>query len=258
MAIRRTYSNAGLFLQQHNKRIDQLGRSMIKPIAQVLKDEYNAIALSELGRGSYNSVTSQKELNNVLSAGLLRAGSAMAKDTNRLIQAATQTKKRNDDFEFESIEGRISTIMTGYVGRKIKLISAATFDQVRGRIGRLRLDGSTIDDMINDIQNYSTSVSLYRAHVIVRTEASAAAHLGQLLASEASEFDTAREWISTNDDRTRSYAGGEFDHTEADGQIANGSDGFDVSGETLLHPCDPSGSAGNVINCRCGTGVIIL
>lgn len=258
MAIRRTYGNASVFLQQHNKRIDQLSKSMIKPIAQVLKDEYVAIALSELGRGAYNSVQSQKELNKVLTAGLLMAGGALAKDTTRLINTATQNKKRNDDFDFESIEGRISTIMTGYVGRKIKLISAATFDQVRGRIGRLRLDGFTIDDMIQDIQNFSEAVSLYRAHVIVRTEASAAAHVGQLLASEASEFDTAREWISTNDDRTRSYAGGEYDHTLADGQIAIGSDGFDVSGETLLHPCDPSGSAGNVINCRCGTGVIIL
>jgi hypothetical protein len=32
---------------------------------------------------------------------------------------------------------------------------------------------------------------------------------------------------------------------------------FIVSGEELMYPGDPSGSAGNVINCRCAIGYVV-
>ena len=59
---------------------------------------------------------------------------------------------------------------------------------------------------------------------------------------------TGKEWVSGSDDRVRD---GEFDHLEADGQQVLLNEPFIVSGEELMFPGDPSGSAGNVINCRC-------
>lgn len=54
-----------------------------------------------------------------------------------------------------------------------------------------------------------------------------------------------KQWMSTLDNRVRP------DHALADGQTVPLDEPFDVGGEQLDYPGDPSGSAGNVINCRC-------
>ena len=43
---------------------------------------------------------------------------------------------------------------------------------------------------------------------------------------------------------------------DADGQVRAIGDTFDVDGEQLAYPGDPSGSAGNVINCRCTIAIL--
>jgi uncharacterized protein with gpF-like domain len=58
-----------------------------------------------------------------------------------------------------------------------------------------------------------------------------------------------REWVSSMDDRTRDEPGA--DHVAADGQIVGMKEPFTVSGERLMFPGDPAGSAANVIACRC-------
>ncbi len=54
-----------------------------------------------------------------------------------------------------------------------------------------------------------------------------------------------KEYLAVQDDRTRDA------HAEADGQIVGIDESFIVDGEELQYPGDPSGDAGNVINCRC-------
>lgn len=54
-----------------------------------------------------------------------------------------------------------------------------------------------------------------------------------------------KQWISAHQDRTREA------HEEADGQIVDYDQPFEVDGEELMYPGDPSGSPENVINCRC-------
>ena len=54
-----------------------------------------------------------------------------------------------------------------------------------------------------------------------------------------------KEWLSTKDDRVR------IEHLEVDGQVVPIDEPFIVGGEELMYPGDASGSAGNVINCRC-------
>src|SRR5690625_2994305 len=52
-------------------------------------------------------------------------------------------------------------------------------------------------------------------------------------------------WVSSHGDRTREA------HEDADGQIVDIDQPFEVDGEELMFPGDPSGSPENVINCRC-------
>lgn len=91
----------------------------------------------------------------------------------------------------------------------------------------------------------------YRIEAIARTETIRASNNGTNELFK--EWGVKRhEWLSTKDDRTRSYdAGDEFDHVEADGQVVPIDTPFIVSGEDLMYPGDPTGSPGNTINCRC-------
>lgn len=56
-------------------------------------------------------------------------------------------------------------------------------------------------------------------------------------------------WKAVEDDRTRP------EHSDADGQEVRYDEPFDVGGEELMYPADPSASGWNIYNCRCTTGV---
>ena len=88
------------------------------------------------------------------------------------------------------------------------------------------------------------SVWQTRAVRIARTEATAAYNAGALEAM-LQEGAGVKVWLATGDPRTRDA------HLEAHGACVPVRDQFQVGGEKLLMPGDPSGSAGNVINCRC-------
>jgi hypothetical protein len=90
-------------------------------------------------------------------------------------------------------------------------------------------------------------ISIIDAKRIVRTESVNAANY----ATNQSAIDIfgmdnlQKEWIATLDDRVRDS------HLAASGQIKNMNEPFRVGGEDLDRPGDASGSAKNVINCRC-------
>ena len=90
-------------------------------------------------------------------------------------------------------------------------------------------------------------LSVSNAKRIVRTESVNAANY----ATNQSAIDVfgrnnlQKEWIATLDNRVR------IEHIEANGQIVDMNEKFNVGGELLNYPGDSAGSAWNVINCRC-------
>ena len=84
-----------------------------------------------------------------------------------------------------------------------------------------------------------------RSETIARTEVIGASNVGSLEAAKSIGLPMTKDWIATRDDRTRD------DHLAADGQTVDLDEKFSVGGESLECPGDPSGDAGNVINCRC-------
>jgi hypothetical protein len=60
-----------------------------------------------------------------------------------------------------------------------------------------------------------------------------------------------KSWLSTIDTRTR------FAHLLALGQVRDVDQPFNVGGEELMFPRDPSGSAVNTINCRCTSSPVV-
>lgn len=139
--------------------------------------------------------------------------------------------------------------------RKVKDANATTKARIAIEVQRGIDEGLTNREVAANIREKGLVDSAYRSQVIVRTESHAAANAGSLESAIESDVVEAKMWISTEDERTRDGENGEFDHTN----VANVpvDKPFIVSGEELMYPGDPAGSAGNVINCRCAIGYVV-
>ncbi len=132
--------------------------------------------------------------------------------------------------------------------RKARMISDTDSDDVRNAIQAGIEAGEGVAVIARNIRNV-TSITPYRAATIARTETHNAATFGSVETARAAEGDLGivlvKEWLSTKDDRTRP------EHLAADGQQSDLGGRFEVGGESLDRPGDPSASPENVINCRC-------
>ena len=105
------------------------------------------------------------------------------------------------------------------------------------------------------VSNMQARALRYRAENIGRTEALSALSEGQnqaiaqaMEAAEIDKRDTLKFWDASGDSRTRP------DHSAAEERYRGGipyDQYFEVGGELMMWPRDPSGSASNTINCRC-------
>ena len=98
-----------------------------------------------------------------------------------------------------------------------------------------------------------------RANVIARTETLSAANFGAVQGAKKTGIPFRKVWISSASDRTRRIPRDQFDHLTMDGVEVGEDEAFAIPMKTggvemLLQPGDKSGSAANVIQCRCAVG----
>jgi hypothetical protein len=112
--------------------------------------------------------------------------------------------------------------------------------------------GKTLKETTDEVFKVMKSPRFYKwqAERIARTETTAAANYGAVQSGAVSGFVMQKRWISALDGRTRDP------HAAANGLRVNEKEPFNVGGERMMYPGDPSASAGNVINCRCTIAVI--
>lgn len=133
-------------------------------------------------------------------------------------------------------------------------IPEEVFDLVIADIVDGHNEGENLEEIaarIEDTLNITGSENWpARARVISVTEVNGAANAGWMAAAIHGEELTGqrleKEWLATmTDTHTR------IEHKAADGQRRPLRQPFLVGGELLMQPGDKSGSAWNVINCRC-------
>ncbi len=110
------------------------------------------------------------------------------------------------------------------------------------------LQGESIDYMASKLMERVEGMGRTSAIRAARTAITAAENAGRQDAADELESKGVilnKRWIATHDSRTRHY------HDEADGQIVMNDMPFEVGGEYLMFPGDPSGSPWNIYNCRC-------
>lgn len=130
-------------------------------------------------------------------------------------------------------------------GVKITQIADTTLNDVRAIIAGGTEQGMSERAIAKLISSIAPTKSASRSQTIARTEAHQAANVTAAATAKASKLTLKKRWSASKGERTRTA------HREADGQTVVQDQPFIVDGEQLMFPGDPSGSAGNVINCRC-------
>jgi hypothetical protein len=145
----------------------------------------------------------------------------------------------------------LEMFITEWVARRVTQIDRTTENQIRTVIRNGQAEGLSVPEIGKNIRDYAAPMSATRANIIARTETHTAANYGAQEAAQLTGLKMRKEWVSAQDERTRTSPPDEFDHAEADGQVVDMNEAFTVSGEQLMFPGDPGASAGNLINCRC-------
>lgn len=149
------------------------------------------------------------------------------------------------------------------INQRISGIVSETRANIIRAIARGFLEGLGQDDIADLIMEKAPQVSENRAKTIARTEVHGAANYGALQAAKSAEVPTRKEWLSAQDKRTRSIENGdEWDHLNYDKTTVGLDENFPFISkngqrDVLMYPGDPSGAAGNVINCRCTLAFVV-
>ena len=138
-------------------------------------------------------------------------------------------------------------------------VTQTTYDGIKKVLADEALAGKSIPDIAAAIQGLFAQTYNGRATTVARTEVISGYNGGTVEAAQQTDGVVEEmEWISTIDDRTRGNDDrDEYDHLSMDGERVPLGDPFDVQGDEVEYPGDPSGDAGNVINCRCTCAPVV-
>jgi hypothetical protein len=131
------------------------------------------------------------------------------------------------------------------VGTKIDGITNTDQEWLANTLQSGLNEGKSNDEIASDLTDDWDNMSDGRAGTIARTEmAGSYNYATQQTAGDLLPDDSTKIWNVTSSN-PRPW------HEEADGQEVGIDEPFDVDGEDMMFPGDPSGSPENVINCMC-------
>lgn len=189
----------------------------------------------------------ERAITDMYAAAFERIGERVAKqlaDATGKGRMPGQTKQTGDRFQ-----RALDAFIRRYAAKKITQITSSTAGRIRSVIKSGMEEGLSLDEIGAEIIKVGSRQSAYRAHLIARTETHSAGQAGSLAAAEESGVVRLKEWVPVDDGRTRDGDNSDYDHVDVEPVPVNKP--FIVSGEELMHPGDPAGSAGNTIMCRC-------
>lgn len=179
----------------------------------------------------------------------------------REINKAVRMRQKAANFGFndEWRELIIQYFQRFILQKSVLPISASTKEEIIRVLDEAYQSGWGYDRIAEALE--SEDMLLWRARRIVRTENQFASNYGRRLASEKSEYETGKEWISAHDFRTRSS------HRKVDGEIIDEDALFQVEiikkkvvvgVDMMTGPGDPTADIANLANCRCTCALVPL
>lgn len=160
------------------------------------------------------------------------------------IGAAFGAETVGADVNFDVLNQSVLHAIDKRVAFFAKRVTTTVAEALTDTIGQGISQGETIMDIASRIDELYQELLGYRSLRIARTEVVSASNVGSLLSYRAAGIKTKR-WLTANDELVRPT------HQAAEGQEVGINESFQVGGDWLDHPGDPSGSPEEIINCRC-------
>lgn len=178
---------------------------------------------------------------------------------NRVLDQGKAMGKVLETKSFAEFFARLALeyIASEIIRARITAVSNTLRQQIINVILAGQAEGQPTPEIVTNLRVLSVTIPRYRADMIARTEVHGAANYGANEAAKATGLTLRKEWVSVEDTRTRAILlDDEFDHRVMNGVVVDMDQPFMVprsngTKEPLMVPGDPSGSAANVINCRC-------
>ena len=195
-----------------------------------------------------------QQLHLAMGVKMAQTSSKVVKRSVKGIYEALETKSAETDLFAYTI---LKYLETQGLDQLAYDITNTTKEQIRRFLIQSAEQNYTLPETIALLR--TAGITDYRAELIARTETGRAANIGSMVGATSTGLVTIKEWIAAKDNRTRRIPRDQFDHLNMDGikipmdatfKLQNKKGGFDL----MLHPCDSSGSAGDVCNCRCTLG----
>jgi len=239
---RKLYANA---LKQYSPKFKKELQNQVNTYCRTL--DYNAI--------------SDKAIKKTIQKLHLAMGVKMAQISSKVVKRSV--KGHYEALEVKSAETDLFSytilqyLQTQGLDQLAADITQTTKDQIRRYLIQSAEQNLTLPESIVLLRG--AGITDYRAELIARTETGRAANIGSMVGAVSTGLVTMKEWIAAKDNRTRRIPRDQFDHLNMDGtkipmdatfKLQNKKGGFDL----MLHPCDSSGSAADVCNCRCTLG----
>jgi SPP1 gp7 family putative phage head morphogenesis protein len=162
------------------------------------------------------------------------------KEPNKQIQIALNTKYNTFGYNDEWVRDIVNFFQMYLLEKAVIKVSNTTRDKILAVLAEATEEGWSNDQIVQALSNLDEIRG--RARMIVRTETVRAANYGVLLGADKYDFETEKQWLAIEDNRTR------HSHRTVDGQAREMDDKFSNG---LRFPGDPEGGASEVINCRC-------
>lgn len=153
------------------------------------------------------------------------------------------------------------------IRQRIAAVSEHTRNTIIELIARGQEDGLGVEAIARMISGRLPGIARARARIIARTETHGAANYGAHSTAKETGFVTRKEWISTEDHRTRDFGEGdgvidEYDHRSMNGQIVHMDQPFLMPWKNgdpirIMYPGQVGMPAGAVINCRCAVAYVV-
>jgi hypothetical protein len=239
---KKLYANA---LKQYSPKFKKELQNQVNTYCRTL--DYNAISDKAIKK------TIQK-LHLAMGVKMAQISSKVVKRSVKGIYEAFEVKSAETDLFAYTI---LQYLQTQGLDQLASDITNTTKEQIRRYLIQSAEQNLTLPESIALLRN--AGITDYRAELIARTETGRAANIGSMVGATSTGLVTVKEWIAAKDNRTRRIPRDQFDHLNMDGtkipmdatfKLQNKKGGFDL----MLHPCDSSGSAADVCNCRCTLG----
>ena len=145
----------------------------------------------------------------------------------------------------EQLEAR--NVQLDIVARQVarsELVNDTTERELVEMLIRMIEENATQQDMQRAMREKFEGYRNYRVDRITNTVVVGAFESGTLMSWQEAGIES-KGWLDGKDARVRPT------HVAARGQIVPLESPFEVGGSTLMHPGDPNGPVGEIINCRC-------